>query len=483
MSVPVVSVEQMREWEQTTWSAGGSEADVIDRVGRAVARRALQLTQTGDRILVLAGKGHNGDDARAAGDHMPDRQVDLVEVTDPKAALARLEKLLAHDPALVVDGLFGIGLRRSLDQSWKKLIQRINAAHRRVLAVDVPSGLDANNGKTQGAAVRAAVTLTVGAPKKGMLQPPAWPYVGRLEVATDIGLTRNPPRSELEWVVPEDFAGFPPRRPVAGHKGDFGHVAIVAGSPGYHGAAVLAAKAAQRAQPGLISLWTPDSVYAPIATQLQAVMVHPWKHGIALPEKASAVLIGPGLAATDLPDDIKILARRLWKNFAGPVIVDASALDWLPAGTVSGKAIRVITPHPGEAARLLKTTPARVQQNRVEAVRKLSRRFGNCHVVLKGHQTLIGRSSGPISVNPSGNPELAQGGAGDVLAGYLAGLLAQPTLAIIALQTIRFAVWQHGATADNLQSTRSNWIVEDLLVGLGEAKPAAVDRASNELTR
>jgi len=129
--------------------------------------------------------------------------------------------------------------------------QRSGRSRRPVLAVDVPSGLDADTGESYGAIIEAAVTLTVGAPKKGLLKPAAWPYVGRLEVATDVGLTRVPARSELEWVLPEDFRGFPPPRPVTGHKGDFGHLAIVAGSVGYHGAAVLAARAAQRARPRL----------------------------------------------------------------------------------------------------------------------------------------------------------------------------------------------------------------------------------------
>jgi NAD(P)H-hydrate repair Nnr-like enzyme with NAD(P)H-hydrate dehydratase domain len=127
-------------------------------------------------------------------------------------------------------------------------------------------------------------------------------------------------------------------------------------------------------------------------------------------------------------------------------------------------------PHPGEAARLLRSTPHQVQANRLDALRSVSRRFGNCWVVLKGHQTLIGRSTGEVYVNPSGNPHLAQGGSGDVLAGYLAGLLAQPDLRGDVLKTIRFAVWQHGAAADLLQTMRTNWVVEDLVEKVGTVK-------------
>jgi NAD(P)H-hydrate repair Nnr-like enzyme with NAD(P)H-hydrate dehydratase domain len=149
------------------------------------------------------------------------------------------------------------------------------------------------------------------------------------------------------------------------------------------------------------------------------------------------------------------------------MVVDASALAWLQQGAVRENAIRVITPHPGEAAHLLETTSAQVQSNRAESLRELSRRFGNCWVVLKGHQTLVGRSEGELFVNSSGNPYLAQGGSGDVLSGFLAGFLAQRALQTDALKTIRFAVWQHGAAADRLEIEKPNWVVEDLVAALG----------------
>jgi NAD(P)H-hydrate epimerase len=335
--------------------------------------------------------------------------------------------------------------------------------------VDVPSGLNAETGEPQGAAIEAAVTLTVGAPKIGLLAQTAWPFVGRLEVASDVGLAPCPHKAELNWTVLEDFAGFPPRRAAAAHKGSFGHLAIVAGSFGFHGAAVLAARGAQRAQPGLITLFTQEDVYHVVATQLQSVMVNLWKPEIRSSNTASAILIGPGLAVPNLPDEIKSVTRRLWRDAELPVIVDASALDWLAPHSLVTERIRVVTPHPGEAARMLKTTTQQVQANRVQAVRELSQRFGNCWVALKGHQTLVGRSEGEIFVNPSGNPHLAQGGSGDVLAGFIAGLLVQPALQTDAGKTIRYAVWQHGAAADRLQTRRANWVVEDLLAELGNA--------------
>jgi len=467
MPVPIITIAQMRDWEQATWAAGQSEADVIRRVGQAVARRALQLTQPGDLLLILAGKGHNGEDARCAREHLTDRRVELLEVMETPTDLTRLDGLLARRPALTIDGLFGIGLNRPLAPEWMSLIERVNAARLPVLAVDVPSGLNADTGEPQGAAIEAHVTLTVGAPKLGLVQEAAWPFVGRLEVAPDVGLAPCPHQSELQWTLPSDFTGFPPRRAAATHKGNYGHLAILAGSLGYHGAAVLAARGAQRAQPGLITLHTMEAVYHAIAPSLEAVMVTVWSPQGKLAGPHDTILLGPGLAAADMPDQMKILTRYLWRDSFLPVVADASALDWLPLDPVPRNALRVMTPHPGEAARLLRTTAPHIQADRLNALRNVSRRFGNAWVVLKGHQTLVGRSTGEVYVNSSGNPHLAQGGSGDVLGGYLAGLLAQPDLRANPLQTIRYAVWQHGAAADWLQATRANWVTEDLAATVG----------------
>ncbi|MDB6017412.1 MAG: Bifunctional NAD(P)H-hydrate repair enzyme [Pedosphaera sp.] len=479
MPAPVISVAQMREWEKATWAAGRTESEVISRVGEIVAQRVGQMTRPGDLVLILGGKGHNGDDARRAREHLPDWRVYLRNVTDPVNGVSEVMTLLDQRPTLIVDGLFGIGLNRPLDEKWIALIQRINQLQTKVLSIDVPSGLNADTGQPEGAAIRAAVTLTLGAPKSGMLLPSAWPYVGRLEVAPDIGLVPCPFTSETCWTLPEDFHDYPPARPATTHKGDFGRLAIVAGSLGYHGAAVLASRGAQRAQPGLITLYTPEIVYHAIAPQLQAVMVSTWQPIIKLPGPNTAVLIGPGLAAENLPDEMKMATRHIWRDSLAPVVVDASGLDWLPLAPFPKNVTRVITPHPGEAARLLRTSPQQVQANRPHALREISRRLGNCWVVLKGHQTLIGRSTGEIYVNSSGNPQLAQGGSGDVLAGYLAGLLAQPPLQADPLKTIRYGVWQHGAAADHLSLTRRNWIVEELVQEIGSIQEAPLEPPSD----
>src|SRR5262249_8019360 len=147
--------------------------------------------------------------------------------------------------------------------------------------------------------------------------------------------------------------------------------------------------------------------YYPIATQLQSVMVHTWVISNNLLEKCSAVLVGPGLASPDISEDFKTSIRRYWRDLPMPMVVDARALDWLQQGATARDTIRVITPHPGEAAHLLRSTAEKVQAHRPEAVRELSRRYGNCWVALKGHQTLVGNSTGQIYVNSSGNPHLA----------------------------------------------------------------------------
>jgi ADP-dependent NAD(P)H-hydrate dehydratase / NAD(P)H-hydrate epimerase len=457
----------MREWERATWASGQTEAEVIRRVGKCVAVEAAHRTRPGQRILILAGKGNNGADARSAREHLADRTVEVLDLKDPAADSEKLQAALALRPALVIDGLFGIGINRPLGPEWVKLVQRLNDARVPVLAVDVPSGLNADSGEAQGAAIRAAVTLTVGAPKAGLLRESAWPFVGRLVVAPDVGLVACPHPGELQWTLPGDFAGFPPTRASATHKGSYGHLGILAGSLGFHGAAVMASHGAQRAKPGLITLHTPETVYHAVASQLAAVMVSVWEPAAKWTGTEDAILLGPGLAGRDLPEVIKMQARHIWRDLPVPVVADASALDWLPMGPVPKNAVRVLTPHPGEAARLLRCTAQQVQADRLKALRNVSSRFGNAWVVLKGHQTLVGRSTGEVYVNPSGNPYLAQGGSGDVLAGYLAGLLVQPELRAEVLRPLRYAVWQHGATADYLQATKPNWIVEDLMAALG----------------
>jgi ADP-dependent NAD(P)H-hydrate dehydratase / NAD(P)H-hydrate epimerase len=471
--LPVLTVQQMRQWEKATWETGQSEENVIQLVGRRLAQRIMELCSPGDAIWIIAGKGHNGDDARAALPGLRERNVVLMNVTDPLQGrddfLEKIQNRAGQRPTWIVDALFGIGLSRPLDDQWRQLIDTLNDAGSPILAVDVPSGLNADTGQREGAAIRAEITLTVGAPKIGLLKGTG--FAGRVEVLADVGLVECPVDSELAWTLPGDFAGLPPRRAVDGNKGTFGHVAIIAGSRGYHGAAVLSAWGALRSQVGLVSVYPQENAFIPVAAQLQSAMVHAWGAGKSQPKNCSALLVGPGLAADDVPESLKNEMRTSWHCLPLAMIVDASALDWLDEGPVPSGTARVITPHPGEAGRMLASSADAVQADRLGALRKLSNKFGDCCVVLKGHQTLVGRSTGKVFVNSSGNPFLAQGGSGDLLSGYLAGLLAQPDWRRDPLLAVRFAVWQHGATADDLSQTRRNWTIQDLAERLGQANP------------
>lgn len=467
MAAPVLTVSQVREWEEASWAAGISQEEVIHKAGGRVAYYAEKMTNPGDKILIVAGKGHNGDDALQAGNQLAERGVKVIRVINPESAILELKSALNEGFSLLIDGLFGIGLNRELDEKYRNLIDILNQFKTPILSVDVPSGLNAETGEVMGNAVKATATVTLGAVKRGMLRTGAAQYIGRLYLAREIGLKEIRLESDVYWTEPFDFNDFPPERNVATHKGTYGHLLIVAGSSGYHGAAVLASKSAQKAQPGLITLLTAPDVYLPVASQVSQAMVHPWKPSIALPEKTTAIVIGCGLASGELPPGLIDFCVKLWNDSPVPVCVDASALDWLPKGRIKSNAPRVITPHPGEAARMLKTTSEEILSDRLEAVRRLSKLYGNCYVVLKGHQTLVGNYNGAIYVNPTGNPYLAQGGAGDALAGFIGGLIAQPLLQKDILTALRYAVWQHGLSADYLQKNNpGRWTIEDLLDAL-----------------
>lgn len=491
MPEPIVSVAQMRAREMQTWATGVTPESVIQRAGMAVAEAALRMTQPGAPVLVLAGHGHNGDDAEVASVHLKGRDVLLLRLTDPDGFARGLRWLSEHRgrwDALVVDGLFGIGLNRPLTGSWAELVDAVNASGVSVLSVDVPSGLDADSGQPRGIAVKATRTLTLGSVKRGLLAEDAASWVGRLELASDIGLVAGESEATCWWTEARDFAGYPPRRPESSHKGTFGHVAVVAGSPGFHGAAVLTARGALRARPGLVSVITDAGCYVPVACALQSAMVRKWGGERWDGGGITALVVGPGLASASLSPAWRTELVRVWREARCPVVVDASALDGLPLGG-SCAGLRVVTPHPGEAARLLVTgrplppgeTPsapdgkfmksrgAAVQKDRMEALGGLISLWPGTDlwVVLKGRHTLVGAEGRGVWVNSSGNPGLAQGGSGDVLAGYLGGLLAQPGLAADAGRAVRYGVWRHGAIADALEATGEAWTTEDLADAMG----------------
>lgn len=486
MPLPVLTVEQMSLWEESTWASGIREAEVIGRVGAQLAACVRELVRPAEFVLLLAGRGHNGDDVRAAMPLLTDRSPRLINAFNPAQALADLRLQLARErqPAWIVDGIFGTGLNRDLTGDWVELFETLNRINIPILAVDTPSGLDADTGAPRGIAIKAALTLTVGAPKVGLVSESATEWVGRMEVLAEVGLQSDPiniiakhqrgpggadPDFQQWWTQAEDFSDLPPRRSVTAHKGTFGHVAIIAGSLGFHGAAVLAARGAARARPGLITVFTSPETYAPVAAQLATQMVNPWSESLELPAKTTALLVGPGLAGANVPAWLRERIVAWWRESPLPMVADASALDWLAEVEPCRTALRVITPHPGEAARMLQRRGQAAVANRGEVLAALA--ATGAWVVLKGHQTLVRNNAGPVYVNSSGNPGLAQGGSGDVLAGFLAGFLAQPILVADPLLAIRYAVWEHGAAADRLEAQRWAWTVEDLANNLGESKP------------
>jgi NAD(P)H-hydrate epimerase len=329
-----------------------------------------------------------------------------------------------------------------------------------VISIDVPSGMNSDTGEAPGGAVVADITATMGLPKTGLLTPAALEYVGNVEVV-DIGIPWELVEEiECDWelIAPQDLRGFMPRRPRAAHKGDYGHVLAVAGAPGYAGAAAMAARAAVRSGAGLVSVLTPASVASVVAGLAPEAMVHAgacdaqgclaanaldeWGRELS---DFDAVLAGPGLTAGAAT---RAVLEALLEKSAGPLVVDADALNVCagdPEVLASRKIPIVITPHPGELARLLSCSPPDVQHDRAGMARRAAEATG-ATVVLKGAGTLVTENGRRMHINLSGNPGMAAGGTGDVLSGLLAGLLAQR---IAPFDAARMAVHVHGRAGDN----------------------------------
>ncbi|MDA7916524.1 NAD(P)H-hydrate dehydratase [Verrucomicrobia bacterium] len=408
--IPIITVEEMRVWENASWEAGISERKVIGNVGEIIAAHLLKNTKKGDLIVFLAGKGNNGADARAAAEHLNDRRTVFIDTLAPKTQLQSVIDALAKRPKVVVDALFGTGLNRELNKDWINLINTVNESHLQILSIDIPSGLSGTDGTIRGAAIRADVTLSLGGIKTGLVKGgPNTALVGHLICEPHIGLYQQPAQeTQRFWIDKHEFLNFPPRRSCDSHKGTHGHLCILAGSLGYHGAAVLCAKAAAKSRPGLTTVLTSRDALTPIASQLATQMVNIWQGD--LPERITCLVIGPGLAGHDLDANLKTEFQKLWENFPHPIIVDATALDWIPKNSTETKGLRVLTPHPGEAARMLNVTTEEIQKDRESSVRKLSQKYANAIVVLKGQHTLVATTDSEITYNGSGNPALAQGG-------------------------------------------------------------------------
>jgi NAD(P)H-hydrate epimerase len=344
-----------------------------------------------------------------------------------------------------------------------------------VLAVDIPTGLSADTGEVLGATLKARVTVTYGWPKLGQVLPPGRDYVGRLW-QVDIGippiLTRDLP---LELAEAREMRGLLPSRAFGSHKGNFGHLLVLAGSEGKTGAAAMTCEAALRAGAGLVTLGVPASLNDILEAKLTEAMTLPlpeaaaaralgaaaWVPILDFVDEKSTVALGPGIGTHP---ETRELVARLGRDLACPMVIDADGINNLAgnaAGLKDAPGPRILTPHPGEMARLMGLTTSEVQARRLDLARETAAKFG-VTLVLKGAQTVVAAPDGRAWLNSTGNPALASGGTGDVLTGLIGGFLAQ---GLAPWDAARLGVYLHGLAADFFVSRRGQqgMIAGDLL--------------------
>jgi NAD(P)H-hydrate epimerase len=482
----LVGASEMRAIDRAAIEGlGVPSLDLMERAGRAVVGAIAPLVRPGSRFTVVCGGGNNGGDGWVAARLLqPSGRVRVVAVVDPgalggdAAVMARraleagvpLEPFVEGAPLgagpddLVIDALLGTGLTRPAEGRFAAAIEAIAGARRggaRVLSVDVPSGLSADTGRPLGPCVEADATVTLGLQKRGLVLFPGAALAGTVTVA-DIGL----PARAVEQVEercrlleePEARALLPRREPAA-HKGDAGRVLVLAGSPGKSGAAHLALLGALRGGAGLVTLAARAEVLPlalagrPEAMSLALPGTGPLGPGDLQPlteaaRAADALVAGPGLHRG--PETGRLL-RDLLSALPRPAVLDADALnaldtepDWL--GRLPGPVI--LTPHPGELARLCGLTAEAVQSDRIGLAQARAAAWGVV-LVLKGARTVVAAPSGPAAVIPTGNAGMATGGTGDVLAGLCGALLAG---GLPPFDAARVAAWVHGAAGDLVAS-------------------------------
>jgi ADP-dependent NAD(P)H-hydrate dehydratase / NAD(P)H-hydrate epimerase len=466
--------------------------ELMERAGRRTAEVARRLLRSGGgkRCLVLAGKGNNGGDGLVAARHLaedgPTRVLLVAQAEEIRGSLAghlaalrdrrvwveeahtlsssRLFQVL-RDADLIVDAIFGTGFRGPARGVPAQVIEAANASGIPTLAVDIPSGVDAGTGRADPPCINAVATVTMALPKVGIVQYPAAAHVGRLFVA-DIGM----PASLIREVpIPTALATAAwvnrtiPTRPADSHKGRFGRVAVLGGARGYSGAPVLAARGAIRAGAGLVTIGLPASLAAVPPATLPEAMTRPLPESGAgtltdagseaafeFAASADSVAAGPGL--TTHPEAIR-LVRRLLPRLTIPVVLDADGLNAFAGDASSLRDVAgplVITPHPGEMARLLGCEIQEVQDDRVAAARRAARLVGGV-AVLKGARSVVADLDGRALVIPTGNPAMATGGMGDVLTGAVAALIGAGLPAFDAAVS---AAYLHGLAGDLAAGSR-----------------------------
>jgi ADP-dependent NAD(P)H-hydrate dehydratase / NAD(P)H-hydrate epimerase len=503
----VVTAAQMREMDRLTIEKYGVPSlTLMERAGAAAAQAIVERFARAAKkgVLVVAGKGNNGGDglvvARllrkkripcevallARRDELsPDAARNLRafvklkgKVTEITSAGLDLLSGRVSKSALIVDAILGTGIKNEVRGFLADAITLLNGAGLPIVAIDIPSGLDTDKGLPLGAAVRAKVTVALAFPKLGAVIYPGISYAGELVVG-DIGIDERAvgevaPRTEL---LDETVGRLVLRREPDTHKGTYGHLLVLAGSRGKTGAAILSCRAAMRCGAGLVTLAGPRSLNQIFAGALVEVMTEPLRDNGAgelesltdddwrrVLERKDAVLFGPGVGVGAATQNN---LRWLLRNLARPWVIDADGLNNLALELDrlrNAKVPPVLTPHPGEMARLIKKSTAEVNIHRVELARSFAVEH-RCHLVLKGARTVIATADGRVAINPTGNPGMASAGMGDVLAGMLAALLGQ---GLAAEDAMKLGVYLHGLVGDRVAQARGEvgMIASDVIAGL-----------------
>jgi len=462
--------EQVRQLDQTaiqSFSIPGYT--LMQRAGQAAFDTIREYWPAADRILVACGGGNNGGDgyvvallARQAG-----LDVSLLQVTSPEnvsgdAALARQDwlaaggsekpwqdaehfSILLDNNDLLVDALLGTGLQRDVSGDWQTLIERANRHRIPVLSIDIPSGLHADSGVVMGSSVRADRTISFIGLKQGMFTGAGVEYCGQvlfddLQIPVEVYESVVPAATRLDRY--NACRLMPTARRAIDHKGTFGHVLVVGGGPGMPGAALMAALAAARSGAGLVSIATHPDHAVQLVSRCPELMCRGVQSAAELGkllERATVVVLGPGLGRSAWASDL--FSRVLDTDL--PLVVDADGLNLLAREKVT-RANWVLTPHPGEAGRLLASSTTEVQHDRFAAAQKIADEYQTV-CVLKGSGSLIHDLENRVAISTSGNPGMASGGMGDVLGGIIAALIAQ---GLALSDAARLGVWLHGRAAD-----------------------------------
>jgi NAD(P)H-hydrate epimerase len=518
----LVTANEMQEMDRRTIKDFGMPGMVLmENAGRGATRFFLeQFKDIANRqVGVIAGRGNNGGDGyvmarylkqkgvcvkvyllatagRIQGDAAANLQflksldIPLIELPDEASFSKHQSEMARLD--VWIDAILGTGLKSDVKGFFKTAIEFINGLAKPVFAVDVPSGLNSDTGQVCGTCIQAKATATFAFAKTGHLIHPGAQYTGALNVV-DIGI----PLPIVEAVRPRQrlLTGdliqscLPLRLPDA-HKGTTGHLLVVAGSPGKTGAAAMTTMAALRSGAGLVTLGCAQSLNAVLESQILEAMTAPLPEiqaGVlgesafeiirSLMEGKKCVALGPGLGQTEE-------TRRLVNKIVGacpiPLVIDADGLNNLAGKTdllTGARAPVILTPHPGEMARLADTTAGAVQQDRVKSARDFATAF-NVHVVLKGARTVIAHPDGQVFINPTGNAGMASGGMGDVLTGIIAGLVTQ---GIAPPEACRVGVYLHGAAADSLTQHMGpyGYLAGDVIEAIpGEIKKIVCSKSS-----